>query len=218
MATPESPAIDGSEGHWRRTYLESPPEELSWAERIPAVSLALISDAALPLDAALIDVGGGASGLAGELLGRGYRDVTVADISAEALEHARRRVGADAARVTWVQADVRDHDFGRRFDLWHDRAVFHFMVEEHDRDAYLRTLDRTLAPGGNLVLATFGPQGPTECSGLPVRRYEEAEIVELLGPEFELRSSLLHLHRTPGGAAQQFLYVRFKRRGNGCSR
>jgi SAM-dependent methyltransferase len=125
----------------------------------------------VPLDAAIVDVGGGASRLAAELRRRGHTDVTVLDLSVQALEIARADLGEAAGGVTWVEGDVRSHDFGRRFDLWHDRAAFHFMVEPPDRDAYLATLDRTLRPGGHLILATFGPQGPTQCSGLPVYRY-----------------------------------------------
>ena len=205
-------AGDGPADRWQRTYLERRTDELSWTEATPTVSLELIAEAAPSPDAAVVDVGGGASRLAGELLRAGYRDVTVADISAESLERAKADLGAEAARVSWVVADVRDHDFGRRFDLWHDRAVLHFMVDDEDRDAYLRTLDRALRPGGDLVLATFGPQGPTQCSGLPVRRYDAQRLAELLGRDFELRSSRLHDHRTPRGAVQQFVYTRFKRR------
>lgn len=128
---------DEKAAHWRRTYAERSTEELSWTEPVPDASLALIGEAGLPLNAAILDVGGGASRLAAELLGRGYSDVMVADISAEALERAKVDLGEAAGRVTWVEADVCTHDFGRHFDLWHDRAVFHFMVDAADRDHYL---------------------------------------------------------------------------------
>ncbi|MGE5408701.1 MAG: class I SAM-dependent methyltransferase, partial [Syntrophothermus sp.] len=188
---------------------------LSWTEPAPTTSLELIAEAAIPLDAAIIDVGGGASMLAGELLLAGYADVTVADISAAALARARSELGEAGGRVRWIETDVRRADFGRAFALWHDRAVFHFMVSEEDRRAYLRTLGRSLAPGGHLVLATFGPEGPSECSGLPVRRYDAAAIAGLLGEEYELVSARLHEHRTPRGAAQQFVYAHLERRGRG---
>jgi SAM-dependent methyltransferase len=203
---------DEATAHWQRTYAKRGVEELSWTEPVPTTSLALIGEADLPSDAAIIDIGGGASRLAAELLGRGHSDVTVADISAQALDRARADLGDAAGRVTWVEADVRDHDFGRRFDLWHDRAVFHFMVDAADRDAYLSTLNRTLRPDGHLILATFGPDGPAECSGLPVDRYDAEEIACLLGDGHELLSSKLVEHRTPSGESQQFMYAHFRRR------
>jgi SAM-dependent methyltransferase len=156
-------------------------------------------------------VGGGASRLAAELVRRGHRDVTVLDVSARALELAKADLGEAAGEVSWVEADVRSHDFGRRFDLWHDRAAFHFMVEPADRDAYLATLERTLRPGGHLILATFGPQGPTTCSGLPVSRYDAATLSDTLGAGYELLSSRLVEHRTPSGSRQQFLYAHLER-------
>lgn len=200
--------------HWQRRYSENPTDSLSWTEETPRTSLELIEEAELPYEAAIVDVGGGASRLAGELVRRGYGDVTVADISTEAMEQARADLGEDAARVRWIEADVRSHDFGRRFDLWHDRAVFHFMVDEADRQAYLSVLDRSLEPGGHLILATFGPQGPTECSGLPVRRYEAGTLADLLGDEYELLSSRLQDHQTPSGNLQQFTYAHLRRRGS----
>lgn len=203
---------DEMTAHWQRTYGERSIEELSWTEPMPDSSLALIGEASLPSDAAIIDVGGGASRLTAELLRCGYSDVTVADISAQALERANADLSEEAGLVTWVEADVRDHDFGRRFDLWHDRAVFHFMVKPADRDGYLAVLDRTLRPGGHLILATFGPDGPTECSGLPVRRYDAEAISQVLGDDYELLSSRLKEHRTPSGKAQQFMYALLKRR------
>jgi len=172
--------------------------------------LALIKEAAVPLDAAIVDVGGGKSKLAGLLVVAGYSDVTVADISGAALERARVELGAAADQVTWIEADVRSHDFARVFDLWHDRAVFHFMIEPADRDAYLAALRRTVAPGGHVVLATFGPGGPIECSGLPVARYGADELTDILGLGFELVSSRTEQHRTPGGHRQEFTYTQFQ--------
>ena len=192
--------------HWERVYTDRAPGEVSWYEAVPRGSLAAIDRLELPLDAPIIDVGGGASRLAEELLARGHTDITVADISARALEHARESF-VDADRVEWVAADVRDHDFGRRFALWHDRAVFHFMVTPEDADAYLATLERSLEPGGHVVMATFGPHGPTRCSGLPVARYDADDLAATLGDKFELTSSHLEDHITPGRTVQQFLYA-----------
>jgi SAM-dependent methyltransferase len=173
---------------------------------VPRSSLAAIEHVGLPLDAPIIDVGGGASRLTGELLRRGHTDITVADISAKALERARADL-PDADRVDWVVADVRDHDFGRRFAVWHDRAVFQFMTSPEEREGYLATMERSLQHDGHLVLATFGPDGPTRCSGLPVDRYGPDELAAALGDRVRLVSSHLEDHRTPRGESQQFLYA-----------
>jgi SAM-dependent methyltransferase len=199
------------EAHWQEVYEQKAPDQVSWFEALPEQSLALIEEAEVDRGAALIDVGGGESRLAGELLDRGYTDVTVADISTTALEKARSELGDRAGAVDWIAADVRRHDFGRQFDLWHDRAVFHFLVDEADRDRYLHTLRISLRPGGHLMLATFGPDGPTLCSGLPVHRYGEEELLQTLGQDFALISSRLDMHRTPSGTYQQFLYLHLRR-------
>lgn len=203
--------MSGDLDHWQRAYRERQPREVSWYEQAPEVSLELIEGAELAPSAAILDAGGGASSLAGHLIAAGYTDVTVADLSRAALERAREDLGEAAGEVEWVQADLRDHDFGRRFDLWHDRAVLHFMVEPSDREGYLATLRRSLRSGGHAILAAFGPEGPTRCSGLPVVRYSAAELSALLGGEFELLSSRLQDHRTPLGATQQFVYAHLVR-------
>ena len=197
--------------HWQDVYEHCEPDQVSWHEPRPEPSLALIAGTAVPLDAAILDAGGGTSALARELLRRGYTDVTVADISAAALRRAREALGDTADRVECVEADLRIHRFDRAYDLWHDRAVLHFMVDEPDRDRYLANLRSAIRPGGHLILATFGPEGPTRCSGLPVRRYGAGELAALLTPEFSLLGSELVDHRTPGGSTQQFLYSHFRR-------
>lgn len=196
--------------HWQRRYRDRPLASLSWTEESPILSLALIAEAKPAPDAPIVDVGGGASTLAADLVDAGHTDVTVIDISAEALAAARRPIGEDA-KVGWLVADVRTVDLVRRFDLWHDRAVFHFMVEQADIDAYLRTLGAALVPGGDLVIATFSPDGPSECSGLPVRRYDAAELGATLGAEYDLVSSRHHTHQTPAGNSQAFIYAHFRR-------
>jgi ubiquinone/menaquinone biosynthesis C-methylase UbiE len=205
--------VSDAVSHWERVYARRDPEELSWHQASPRSSLELIEDAGLERSAAIVDVGGGVSDLAAALLRAGYSDITVADISRTALARAKARLGAESGRIAWVEADVRKHDFGRRFDLWHDRAVLHFMVEAGDRDAYLKTLRRSLRPGGHLILATFGPDGPTACSGLPVDRYSAASLAKALGGEFELLRSRLEEHRTPSDGSQQFLYAHLRRQG-----
>lgn len=197
--------------HWEQVYRRRDPGEVSWFEPSPKASLRLIEGLNRPDDAGIIDIGGGASRLAGELVRRGNSDVTVADISPGALIAARSELGDQAQRVEWVIADARDHDFGRRFDVWHDRAVFHFMVDPADRAGYLETLSRSLEEDGDLIIATFGPSGPTECSGLPVRRYGAEELAAALGAGFRQVGSETHVHETPSGREQQFLWARFKR-------
>ena len=205
----------GSKKHWEQAYTAKSPDEVSWFEETPATSLSLVDEAGIGAEASILDVGGGASHLARELHGRGHRDITVADISSAALEAARGEIPANATGVSFVQADVRDHDFGRQFDLWHDRAVFHFMVEPADRDAYLATMVRTLRSDGYLILATFGPEGPKQCSGLPVSRYDAEGLARLLGEDFRPLASELHVHGTPSGNSQQFQYAMFQRRAAG---
>jgi SAM-dependent methyltransferase len=193
--------------HWEGVWTSKQPEEVSWFESRPRVSLEMIEAVGLPLDAPILDVGGGASRLAAELVDRGYEDVTVADISEAALAEAREALGRDAERVNWVVADVTGHDFGRRFALWHDRAVFHFLIDEADRRRYLEVLQRSLAPGGHVLIATFGPDGPTSCSGLPVVRYGAEELAAMFAPVAKLVEHRLEVHRTPSGKDQQFLHA-----------
>jgi SAM-dependent methyltransferase len=171
----------------------------------------LIKETALPLAAAILDVGGGTSTLARQLTNAGYHDLTVVDISRTALERARIQFGANADRIAWVQADVRSDALGRTFDLWHDRALFHFMVDPSDRNAYLTTLGLSLRLGGHLILATFGTHGPQRCSGLPVARYSPDALSIILGPEFVPISSRIEEHRTPSNARQEFTYAHFRR-------
>jgi SAM-dependent methyltransferase len=197
--------------------VEQEPDTLSWYEPLPAASLSLIEDVGLSPNAAILDVGGGTSKLAGRLVAAGCQDVTVLDIAHSALERARAELGGTGERVKWIEADIRSHDFDRQFDLWHDRAAFHFMVSPVDRDLYLGALRRALRPGGHLILATFGPDGPTQCSGLPVARFGPAELSGVLGDEFQLVSSRLEEHRTPRRRGQQFLYAHFRRRASSQS-
>ena len=161
--------------------------------------------------AAVIDVGGGGALLTRHLLEVGFQDLTVLDISPTGLEAARARLGARAGEVQWIEADVRFFKPSRKWDLWHDRAVFHFLTEAGDRAAYRQTLKRAVDPGGRVILATFGPDGPTRCSGLDVRCYSEEMLSAELGPGFGLTDSCVEMHTTPDGATQQFLYALFRR-------
>jgi trans-aconitate methyltransferase len=186
---------------------------VSWYQDRPEKSLELIEFSGVAAGDALIDAGGGASTLVDHLLERGYRDVTVLDVSASALRQARKRLASGAAEVDWRVADVTRFEPDRAYRLWHDRAVLHFLIDKPDRDRYVEVLRKAIAPGGYAILATFGPDGPEKCSGLPVRRYDTNMMAELLGHEFELLRSELDLHTTPAGAAQQFLYTVWQRSG-----
>ena len=201
-----------SKAHWEAVYADRSPSTLSWYQPRAELSMQLIAKAAITPAGRIIDVGGGASVLAGDLLDAGYRDVTVLDISAAALAGARARLGERASEVTWVEADVIDAPLPvGRFDLWHDRAVFHFLIEPADRRAYVRALHRALRPGGHAIIATFAEDGPERCSGLPVRRYGPEQLRSQLGETFELVAHEREEHLTPGGAVQRFQYGLFRR-------
>jgi SAM-dependent methyltransferase len=158
-----------------------------------------------------LDIGGGASKLVDELLDRGFEHLTVVDLAESSLSVARARLGARADRVIWLKEDVRELRLPWLVDLWHDRAVFHFLTKPADQEAYLSCLRGALRTGGHVIIATFGPQGPQKCSGLPVERYDAEKLSERLGPEFRLLRSLEKLHITPRGATQQFTYCLFQR-------
>jgi 2-polyprenyl-3-methyl-5-hydroxy-6-metoxy-1,4-benzoquinol methylase len=205
--------VTSTEQHWEAVWRDRAPEEMSWFQDAPTRSLELIRAAAPEPAAPIVDVGGGASRLVDRLLAAGYADLTVLDISAAALGAAKQRLGADATRVEWVHDDVLTHRFERRFRVWHDRAVFHFLVGPADQRQYVERLLEAVAPDGHVIIATFGPQGPTHCSGLPVQRYDRAAITAALGPEFAVCSYTEDVHHTPAGATQQFAYCDLRRRG-----
>lgn len=156
---------------------------------------------------AVLDAGGGASTLVDYLLDDGFADVSVLDVSSNALVRSRERLDERADKVTWIEADILEFQPRRLYDLWHDRAVFHFLTEAHDCDRYVDVVRNSLRADGNLVLATFGPDGPMRCSGLDIQRYGIDELQQCFGQVFELRSYELNNHVTPSGTAQQFLYT-----------
>ncbi len=192
--------------HWDSAYTAGGVRGVSWYQDAPTVSLELIEALGIARDAAIIDVGGGASVLADRLVERGFVDVSVLDVSAAALAEARSRM-AGAARVHWLHEDLLDWRPERRFDLWHDRAVFHFLIAPADRDEYLRILRSALRPDGCVVLATFAEDGPELCSGLPVARYSAARLADVLGEGFELVETRREEHVTPKGVMQPFTWV-----------
>ncbi|MEI6757140.1 MAG: class I SAM-dependent methyltransferase [Chlorobium sp.] len=198
--------------HWEKVYATKPADAVSWYQEHADLSLRLVREAGLPLGASIIDVGGGASTLVDDLLREGYSSLTVLDLSASALSQAKVRLGERAENVTWIEANITDITLpAHAYDLWHDRAVFHFLTTEQERKAYLSLLLRAVKPEGQLIIATFAEDGPLQCSGLPVRRYSLSELQAELGKAFTLVKHEREEHHTPAGAAQKFIYCHFKR-------
>ncbi|MEK7769401.1 MAG: class I SAM-dependent methyltransferase [Pseudomonadota bacterium] len=196
--------------YWNQIYQTKGSQDVSWYQRRPDLSLALIAASGVGKDACIIDVGGGASTLVDFLLDDGYTRLAVLDLSGVALSISRTRLGARADRVEWFEADVTSFLPPHRFDLWHDRAVFHFLTAAEDRRSYVATLRRTLHPGGTVVLSTFALDGPPQCSGLDVMQYDESSILAELGAEFQLQEVRRETHVTPWQSEQQFIYFRFQ--------
>ncbi|HUY94809.1 MAG TPA: class I SAM-dependent methyltransferase [Terracidiphilus sp.] len=196
--------------HWDHIYATKAADQVSWFAPHLADSLALIERAAGSVSAAIIDVGGGASSLVDDLLAHGYQHLTVLDISQAAIDAGRKRLGIDAKRVRWIAADITDVQLdSAQFDVWHDRAVFHFLTAPAQRAAYVGQVTRILKPGGHIVVGTFGTEGPTRCSGLDVIHHDADSLRREFGPQFRLMEDFIRLHRTPAGAVQQFLYCHF---------
>ena len=198
--------------HWETVYSEKGAEAVSWYQPHADMSLALIGDTGVSRDAPVIDVGGGASTLIDDLLSEGYADLSVLDLSRSALDLAQARLGTRAERVKWIEADVTTVELPENhFDVWHDRAVFHFLISAAHRSAYVANVMRALKPSGHLIMATFAEDGPTSCSGLPVMRYSPAQLHAEFGSGFELIRHEREEHVTPGGTAQRFVYCYFRR-------
>jgi len=196
-----------SKTHWENVYRTKHPTEVSWYRPHLDVSLQLIEDASRSHSAQIIDVGGGESTLVDDLLARGYLNLSVLDISSTALAVAKERLGDKANKVNWLCGDLTTFAFTRhQYDVWHDRAVFHFLTRATDRAAYVRQVAHAVRPGGHVIVATFGPEGPTRCSGLDVVRYDPGVLHGEFGPKFQLVKHVAELHRTPAGSVQQFTY------------
>lgn len=193
--------------HWDTVYKTKAPDALSWYRPHLDKSLQLIERAALSQSASIIDIGGGEATLVDDLVGGGYRNITVLDISQTALEVAQRRLGAAARTVCWLAADITNIELPRQhYDVWHDRAVFHFLTQPAQRAAYVRQVALAVKPGGTIIVATFGPEGPDMCSGLPTVRYDADALHNEFGARFRLVESTKEVHETPFGTTQQFLY------------
>ena len=202
----------GRRQHWTRIYETKQERDVSWFEPTPDISLQMIDAAGLVRKSCVIDIGGGESHLVDVLLERGLTCVAVLDMAQPALQRARARLGSAADIVTWINADVTGEWSWNPVDVWHDRAAFHFLTEPQDRDRYKDKLSTLLKPDGSAIIATFAPDGPEKCSGLPVVRYSPESLAAELGSAFTLKESRRHVHTTPWGKTQSFQYSRFTRR------
>jgi SAM-dependent methyltransferase len=196
---------------WERVYASKGEREVSWFEETPAPSLEFLELVGANKHSAIIDIGGGASRLVDALISRDYDDVTVLDLSAAALAAAQERIGEAARRAQWLVADAVTWSPPRRYDIWHDRAAFHFLTDERDQVAYVERLRRALRADGRAIIATFAPDGPEKCSGLPVVRYDAVSLGRALGEGFVLLDTREHVHLTPWGSTQRFQFSAFRR-------
>jgi SAM-dependent methyltransferase len=209
----------GRKAHWENVYTTKSEKEVSWFQENPAPSLELIALAGLSADAAIIDIGGGASRFVDALVERKIGQITVLDLSAAALDAAKerlkqrlkQRLGDSGADVEWVVADVTTWEPSQTYDLWHDRAAFHFLTDASDRAAYVRHLKKAVRPGGHVIIGTFALDGPERCSGLPIMRYDAEILGKILGTDFRLIDSRRHDHITPWGTMQRFQFSTFRR-------
>lgn len=198
--------------HWEKVYLTNQPDKLGWYKPHLETSLKWIKELDLSEDSNIIDGGGGASTLVDDLLNEVYRSITVVDLSKKALALAKERLGERAKLVTWLEEDITSVPLAaRHYDLWHDRAVFHFLTAPEQRQQYRINLLKALRPGGHLIIAAFAPEAPPKCSGLLVERYSADKLESTLGAKFELKRHKKELHITPGGVEQMYLYCHFRK-------
>lgn len=198
--------------HWQNVYQMKRLDQLSWFQPHLKTSCEMILKSGLNENAEIIDVGGGAATLAEDLLSHGYKHISVLDISQEALSIAKNRFEMRAKEIIWIEGDITTMDLPKnRYDLWHDRALFHFFIRDDDRHEYISRITNALKPGGQAIIATFGTQGPTRCSGLDVSRYTPGTLLSAMGRNFSLVESLKEEHETPEGMVQSFIYCRFLR-------
>jgi len=197
--------------HWERIYKTKGLEKASWYQSVPTTSLELTAECELGPDASIIDVGGGDSLLTDHLLELGHRDLTVVDISETAIDSAKKRLGKKADQITWIVADAERFFPPKSYDLWHDRATFHFLTDEGEAKRYVQTAQRYLNKGGCLIIGTFSEKGPDTCSGLPVKQYSESSLTELFKPYFDKIQCEYIDHVTPSGNKQNFVFCLFKK-------
>lgn len=200
--------------HWQNVYSTKGEADVSWFQEVPDISLELLALVGAVPGRSVIDIGGGASRLVDSLLERGFSDIAVLDLSEAALAAARARLVDRGDAVTWIAADATAWAPDEAaYDIWHDRAAFHFLTEPDDQAAYIERLKRSLRPGGHVIIGTFAPDGPEKCSGLPVMRHDADSLAALLGEEFSLVDHRRHEHATPWGSVQKFQFSTFRRQG-----
>jgi 2-polyprenyl-3-methyl-5-hydroxy-6-metoxy-1,4-benzoquinol methylase len=197
--------------HWEKVYQSKSPHEVSWFQAVPELSLRLMRSAGIALNEPVIDIGGGASKLVDALYNEGYSDISVLDVSTSALTHAKKRLGNKASNITWYDQDITQFTPPKQFSLWHDRAVFHFLTHQADRDSYIAVLKKALKPGGHLIIMAFATDGPVKCSGLEIVQYDTTKLINALGPGFDLVEDGYEIHKTPVGNQQKFAYFMFTR-------
>lgn len=200
------------QAHWQNVYQTKGEREVGWFQESPEISLDMIHTAGIRPDASIIDIGGGSSRLVDSLLDAGFSSVSVLDLSENALEISKARLGTRRTKVNWLVADVTSWRPSQTYDVWHDRAAFHFLTDENDQASYAECVRNAIKLGGFVIIGTFALDGPEHCSGLPVVRHDANSIGKVLGGSFVLSDSRTHDHRTPNGAIQRFQFSRFQRK------
>ena len=198
--------------HWERVYQKHAPTEVGWYQAYPETSLKLIKNTGVGHDSRIIDVGGGTSKLSEQLLHQGYKELTVLDISSNSIKKAKSQLGEKSCRINWIESDVKRYGYKEQYDVWHDRAVFHFLTKIEDRKGYVNSLDIALKLNGHLIIGTFSLEAPLKCSGLPVVRYSPETLLNELRDNFNLVETLVEDHATPSGVKQNFIFCRFIKR------
>lgn len=198
--------------HWNEVYEQKQITEVSWYEPMPETSLSFITECKLEKDAAIIDVGGGDSFLAEFLVAQGFSDITVLDISEKAIERAKERLGEKAEEIKWIVADASEFTPEKKYDLWHDRAAFHFLTEEGQVQNYLKNVSEAVKPGGYVIIGCFSEEGPKTCSGLEIKQYSIDKLQQLFAGSFSTMSCKNVEHHTPSGATQDFTFCSFRKR------
>lgn len=202
---------DNTKSHWEGIYTEKPPQDVSWFQQEPTISLKIIQRIG-DKNARIIDVGGGASVLVDHLLKLGYSNLAVLDISGKAIEYVKKRLSDQATKIEWFEKDITEFIPLHTYDIWHDRAVFHFLIDIKSRQLYINALKNTVKSGSHVIIATFAKDGPTKCSGLDIVQYDNRSIQHELGNEFILLESQFETHITPAGREQHFIYFIFQRK------
>lgn len=200
-----------SKNHWEEIYTQKKPTEVSWYQIEPIITLELIKSIGIEHTDKIIDVGGGASVLVDKLLDTGFQDITILDISLKALCSAKERLGSRAEIIKWIEADVTEFEPQQKYDLWHDRAVFHFLTSKDDRKKYVQNMGKSLNSGGHVIISTFAVDGPTQCSGLDIVQYNPEKMKNEIGDFFELTEVIYKGHITPWGKEQKFMHCSFRK-------